>query len=69
MNSMGLVDLFLKEKGYALLAIKARSIDVTKNPKEIFKQVRAELDKELIIIDSRILDPYQRDHCMFVCKK
>jgi len=63
------VDLFLKEKGYALLVIKARSIDVTKNPKDIFKQVRAELEKELIIIDSRILDPYQRDHCMFVCKK
>jgi len=63
------IDLFLKDKGYALLAVKARSIDVTKNPKEIFKNVRKELEKYLTIIDSRLLEPYQKDHCMFVCKK
>ena len=63
------IDLFLKEGGYALLALKARSIDVTKNPKQIFKQVRAELEKTLTIIDYRELEPYQKDHCMFICKK
>ncbi len=63
------IDLFLKDKGYALFAVKARSIDVTKNPKEIFKNVRKELEKYLTIIDFRLLDPYQKDHCMFVCKK
>lgn len=63
------IDLFLKDKGYALLAVKARSIDVTKNPKEIFKNVRKELEKYLTIIDFRLLEPYQKDHCMFVCKK
>src|SRR3990167_2918455 len=34
------INAFLKKDGYALLAIKARSIDVTKQPKQIFKEVR-----------------------------
>ena len=63
------VDLFLKNDGYALLAVKARSIDVTKNPKQIFKEVREKLEKNLTIIDYRELEPFQKDHCMFICKK
>jgi len=63
------IDIFLKDKGYALLAVKARSIDVTKNPKEIFKKVREELENKVTIIDFRLLEPFQKDHCMFVCKK
>ena len=59
---------FLKRDGYAIIAIKARSMDVTKNPKQIFKEVRERLEKELIIIDYRTLEPYQKDHCMFICK-
>ncbi len=60
---------FLKKGGYALLAVKARSIDVTKKPKQIFNQVREELEKHMIIIDYRTLDPFELDHCMFICKK
>lgn len=59
---------FLKDGGYALLAVKARSINVVKKPSEIFKEIRKILEKELIIIDYRTLEPYQIDHCMFVCK-
>ncbi|MBW2980409.1 fibrillarin-like rRNA/tRNA 2'-O-methyltransferase [Candidatus Woesearchaeota archaeon] len=62
------MDLFLKKEGYALLAVKARSIDVTKKPKQIFKQVKEQLEKQVIIIDYRELEPYQKDHCMFICK-
>ena len=60
--------MFLKKEGYAIIAIKARSIDVTKNPKQIFKEVRERFEKELIIVDYRTLEPYQKDHCMFICK-
>ena len=60
---------FLKKGGYALLAVKARSIDVTKKPKLIFSQVKGELEKEMTIIDYRTLDPFELDHCMFICKK
>jgi fibrillarin-like pre-rRNA processing protein len=63
------VNMFLKNGGYALLAIKARSVDVTKKPKEIFGSVRKKLEKELVIIDYRTLEPFQMDHCMFICKK
>ena len=63
------VELFLKEGGYALLAVKARSVDVTKNPKQIFREVKERLEKVLTIIDYRELEPFQKDHCMFICKK
>jgi fibrillarin-like pre-rRNA processing protein len=60
---------FLKKDGYALLSLKAKSIDITRKPKAIFNEVRRQLEKELIIIDSRTLEPYELDHMMFVCKK
>lgn len=63
------ISLFLKDESYALLAVKARSIDVTKQPKHIFKEVRENLEKTLTIIDYRELEPFQKDHCMFICKK
>lgn len=63
------VKLFLKKEGYALLAVKARSVDVTKKPKQIFAEVRQKLEKEMTIIDYKTLEPYQMDHCMYVCKK
>lgn len=63
------ISLFLKDDGYALLALKARSIDVTRQPRQIFKEVREKLEKRLSIIDYRELDPFQKDHCMFICRK
>jgi len=61
--------IFLKKGGFGLLAIKARSIDVTQNPKFIFKDVRKKLEKHITIVDYRELDPYEKDHCFFVIKK
>jgi fibrillarin-like pre-rRNA processing protein len=63
------VNLFLKKAGYALLAVKARSIDVARKPKAIFNEIKEKLKKEIAIIDYRTLEPYELDHCMFVCKK
>lgn len=62
------IKAFLKKDGMALIAIKARSIDVTKEPKQIFREVREKLEKELIIVDYKTLEPYQKDHAMFICK-
>lgn len=61
--------LLLKKGGYGLLAVKARSIDIKKNPKQIFLEVRQMVEKELTVIDFRILDPFEGDHCMMVVKK
>ena len=62
-------NLFLKKDCYAFLALKARSIDTAKEPKKVFREVRAELEKSIKIIDSRQLEPFQKDHCMFLCRK
>lgn len=63
------VGMFLKNDGYALLAAKARSIDVTRQPKQIFREVKEKLEANLTVIDYRELEPFQKDHCMFICKK
>jgi fibrillarin-like pre-rRNA processing protein len=60
---------FLKPGGFGILAVKARSIDVAKKPKQVFMEVRSFLEKKITIVDYRELDPFERDHCIFVCKK
>lgn len=62
-------DIFLKKEGFGLLALKPRSIDVTRKPKEIYKETRHELEKKLVIVDYKELDPYEADHAFFVIKK
>ena len=60
---------FLKKGGFGLLAVKARSVDVAKKPKQVFKEVRDYLEKNITIVDYRELDPFEKDHCIFICKK
>jgi fibrillarin-like pre-rRNA processing protein len=60
---------FLKSGGFGLLSVKARSVDVTKKPKKVFQDIRMKLEKELTIVDYRTLEPFEADHCMFICKK
>ncbi len=62
------VNLFLKKDGLAFIALKARSIDTTKEPRKIYNEVRAELSQHLKVLEQRTLEPFQRDHCMFICK-
>ncbi len=62
---------FLKKDGFALFCVKARSVDVSKKPRDIFQQTRKVLEQSdiLTVVEYRELDPYQKDHCMFICKK
>jgi len=64
-------DSFLKKGGFGLLALKARSVDVTKKPRDIFRIVRDELESnpDYSIVDYRELSPLEQDHAMFVVKK
>jgi fibrillarin-like pre-rRNA processing protein len=62
-------DMFLKNNGFGLLMVKSRSVDVTKNPRQVYESVKKELEKKLVIVDYRTLDPYEKDHCFFLCKK
>jgi fibrillarin-like pre-rRNA processing protein len=65
------LDLYLKVGGFGLLAVKARSIDVLKNPKDLFKDVKRRLEATpgIVIVDYRELDPFEKDHAFFVVKK
>ncbi|MCK4590093.1 MAG: fibrillarin-like rRNA/tRNA 2'-O-methyltransferase [Nanoarchaeota archaeon] len=62
------INLFLKPGGYALLAVKARSIDIKKKPKVIFNEVRTFLEKHTKVIDFKTLEPYQKDHAFIIIK-
>jgi fibrillarin-like pre-rRNA processing protein len=61
--------LFLKEGGYGLLAVKARSVNIKLKSKQIFIEARQMIEKHFTVIDYRILDPYEKDHCMIIIKK
>jgi len=61
--------MFLKPKGFAMIAIKSRSIDVTKNPKIVYKEQRKILGTFFNVIDFVTLNPYERDHGYFVLKR
>ncbi len=60
---------FLKDNGFAMIAIKSRSIDVAKKPQVVYKEEREKLEKYFNVIDFVILDPFERDHGFFVLKK
>jgi fibrillarin-like pre-rRNA processing protein len=59
---------FLKPKGYGMIAIKSRSIDVTKRPEEIYKKARRKMEEIFEILDFKKLDPYDKDHGFFVVR-
>ncbi len=61
--------LFLKPGSAAFVAVKSRSIDMSKKPRAVFDDVRKKLERELDIVDYRVLEPFEKDHCVFVCRK
>ena len=65
------IDLYLKSGGFGMLSVKARSIDVLRQPKDIFKDIKRQLDMipGIVIVDYRELDPFEKDHAFFVVKK
>lgn len=60
-------ELFLKSKGEVMLAIKASSIDVTKEPSEVYKREIETLQKrDFNIAEVVNLEPYDKAHVMVV---
>ncbi len=63
------MNLYLKSEGTGIIMIKARSIDVTKTPKKIFKEEESKLKKGGFRILEKIkLEPYEKDHLAIVCE-
>lgn len=63
-------DLFLKDRGWIMLAIKAQSIDVTKEPSEVYKAEKNTLKDRGFRIEQVVhLEPYDKAHAMIVAQK
>ncbi|NYT06676.1 MAG: fibrillarin-like rRNA/tRNA 2'-O-methyltransferase [Methanomicrobiales archaeon] len=61
---------FLKEKGLAVLMLKPRSIDVTRDPGDVFSEAEREIGAGgLSILDQVSMNPYYPDHRAFLCRK
>ncbi|MDI6847879.1 MAG: fibrillarin-like rRNA/tRNA 2'-O-methyltransferase [Candidatus Bathyarchaeia archaeon] len=62
-------DLFLKESGWIMLAVKAQSIDVTKEPSEIYKhEVKVLKNRGFRMEEIVHLEPYDKAHAMIVAQ-
>lgn len=61
---------YLKPLGYAVIAIKARSIDVSRAPKEIYSMEAKKLrEYGLKILDLVELGPYEKDHALILAQR
>lgn len=59
------LDMFLPANGKFLMAVKARSVDVTKEPSTIFRQESQVLERRgYKVIETVRLDPFEMDHSM-----
>jgi len=60
-------DMFLLKKGWIMLAIKAQSIDVTKEPTQIYKQeIKTLQNRGFDVKETVHLEPYDKAHAMIV---
>ncbi len=59
--------LFLREEGWALLAVKSRSVDVTRPPAEVYEEQVGGLRANGFEVSEVVeLEPFERDHAMAV---
>lgn len=62
-------EFYLKRAGWALVAIKSRSVDVTTPPRQVYEdQVKELSEGGFEVIEVVELDPYERDHAMVVAR-
>ncbi|MCD6143486.1 fibrillarin-like rRNA/tRNA 2'-O-methyltransferase [Thermococcus sp.] len=60
---------YLKSGGYGMISIKSRSIDVTKEPEKVFREVEKELGEYFEVVERISLEPYEKDHALIVVRK
>jgi fibrillarin-like pre-rRNA processing protein len=59
---------FLGEEGRLLLAVKARSEDVTADPREVFERTLDRLREEYEVLETERLDGFHEDHLGVVAR-
>lgn len=64
------MEQLLKFEGFGILMVKARSIDVTANPRNIFDRAQKELeDAGYDVLENKPLAPFEKDHAAIIVKK
>ena len=62
--------VFLKEGGDLILVIKARSVNVAKDPKLVFAEAEEELKAGGMVVDKMVgIGKYHMDHAVLLCRK
>ena len=59
---------FLTPEGRLLMAVKARSEDVTAKPDRVFERVQSELSETYDIVATERLEPFHEDHLAVVAR-
>jgi fibrillarin-like pre-rRNA processing protein len=63
-------DVLLKSHGWIMLAVKSQSIDVTKDPAEVYQQEARVLQKRGFDVKETVpLEPYDKAHAMIVAQR
>jgi fibrillarin-like pre-rRNA processing protein len=63
-------DYFLKESEWIMLAVKAQSIDVTKEPSEVYRREVKVLQSRGFAVEEVVrLEPYDKAHAMIVAQR
>lgn len=62
-------ETFLKSQGWILLFVKSRSVDVTMDPKRVYKEQIEILKKnDFNIVEVSFLNPFSEDHALIVAQ-
>jgi len=63
-------DVFLKPQGWVMLAVKSQSIDVTKEPTEVYQQEARVLKNRGFDVKEIVrLEPYDKAHAMIIAQR
>jgi fibrillarin-like pre-rRNA processing protein len=61
--------VFLKSGGWVIMAVKSRSIDVTKAPQRVYEtEIEKLKEGGFEIVESLELDPFEKDHALVVAR-
>ena len=61
--------MYLKDDGQGMIMIKARSIDVSRKPRKIFREEASKLKEHgFRVVDKVDLEPYEKDHRCLMCE-
>jgi fibrillarin-like pre-rRNA processing protein len=63
-------DVFLAKSGWVILAVKAQSIDVTRDPSDVYRSEMRVLEKRGFRIEEMVnLEPYDKAHAMIAAQR